>query len=30
MISDHDLFLSYEDQQGAADRQDSWGFFGDA
>ena len=30
LISDHGLFSSYEDQQGAANRQDSWGFFRDA
>ena len=30
MISDHGLFSSYEGQQGAANGQDSWGFFRDA
>ena len=30
MISDHGLFSSYEGQQGAANEQDSWGFFRDA
>ena len=30
LISDHGLFSSYEGQQGAADGQDSWGFFRDA
>ena len=29
-MSDHDLFSSYKDQQGAANGQDSWGFFKDA
>ena len=27
MISDHGLFSSYEDQQGATNRQDSWDVF---
>ena len=27
MISDHGLFSSYEGQQGATNRQDSWGVF---
>ena len=27
---DHGLFSSYEDQQGAANAQDSWGSFRDA
>ena len=30
LISDHGLFSSYEGQQGAANEQDSWGFFRDA
>ena len=30
LISDHGLFSSYEGQQGAANGQDSWGFFRDA
>ena len=30
LISDHGLFSSSEDQQGAAKGQDSWGFFKDA
>ena len=29
-MSDHGLFSSYEGQHGAANRQDSWGFFRDA
>ena len=29
-MSDHCLFSSYEDQQGAANGQDSWGFLRDA
>ena len=29
-MSDHGLFCSYEGQQGAANGQDSWGFFKDA
>ena len=28
-MSDHGCFPSYEDQQGAANGQDSWGFFRD-
>ena len=27
LISDHGLFSSFEDQQGAANEQDSWGIF---
>ena len=30
LTSDHSLFSSYEGQQGAANGQDSWGFFRDA
>ena len=30
LISDHDLFYSYESREGAAHGQDSWGFFRDA
>ena len=30
LISDHGTFSSYEGGQGAANRQDSWGFFWDA
>ena len=30
LISDHGLFSSYEGHQGAANGQDSWGFFRDA
>ena len=30
LISDHGYFSSYEGQQGAANGQDSWGFFRDA
>ena len=30
LISDHGLFSFYEGQQGAANMQDSWGFFKDA
>ena len=30
LISDYGLFSSYEDQHGAANGQDSWGFFRDA
>ena len=30
LTSDHGIFSSYEGQQGAANRQDSWGFFRDA
>ena len=30
LISGHGLFSSYDGQQGAADGQDSWGFFRDA
>ena len=30
LISDDGLFSSYEGQQGAANGQDSWGFFRDA
>ena len=30
LISDRGLFSSYEGQQGAANGQDSWGFFRDA
>ena len=30
LMSDHGLFSSYESQQGAANGQDSWGFFRDA
>ena len=30
IISDHGLFSSYEGQQGAANKQDSWRFFKDA
>ena len=30
LISDHGLFASYQDQQRAANGQDSWGFFRDA
>ena len=29
LISDHDLFSSYEGQQGGSNGQDSWGFFRD-
>ena len=29
-MSDHGLFSSYENQQGAANGQDSWGFFREA
>ena len=29
-MSDHGHFSSYEGQQGAANGQDSWGFFKDA
>ena len=29
-MSDHGLFASYEGQVGAANGQDSWGFFRDA
>ena len=29
-MSDHDLFSSYEGQQGAANGQGSWSFFKDA
>ena len=29
-MSDHDVFSSYEGQQGAANGQDSWDFFRDA
>ena len=29
-MSDHGLFSSYEGEQGAANGQDSWGFFRDA
>ena len=28
-MSDHGIFSSYEDQQGAANGQDSWDFFRD-
>ena len=30
LISDHGMFSSNESQQEAADRQDSWGVFGNA
>ena len=29
-MSDHDLFSSYEGEEGAANRQDSWVIFRDA
>ena len=29
-MSDHGRYFCYEDQQGAANGQDSWGFFRDA
>ena len=30
LISDHGLFSSYQGRQGAANEQDSWGFFRDS